>query len=112
MDATAWSAIAASFPALAWHLDKRTSNAAAYFSIKLRKATNGRFQLSTDGFRSYAAAVPAVFGNNIDFAQLVKTYGNTPEHMPKRKTTPAMAAELTDHVWSVAELLQVINQVQ
>lgn len=28
---------------------------------------------------------------------------------PRRKTTPAMAAGLTDHVWSVAELLQHIN---
>jgi hypothetical protein len=31
------------------------------------------------------------------------------DDQPTRKTTPAMAAGLTDHVWSVAELLQQIE---
>jgi hypothetical protein len=31
------------------------------------------------------------------------------DDQPARKTTPAMAAGLTDHVWSVAELLQQIE---
>jgi hypothetical protein len=31
------------------------------------------------------------------------------EDQPRRKTTPAMAAALTDHVWSVAELLAAIG---
>jgi hypothetical protein len=31
------------------------------------------------------------------------------ERQPVRKTTPAMAAGLTDHVWSVAELLESID---
>ncbi len=184
---------------LAFHVDKRTPMATTHFAAKLNDATSGRFQLSTDGFRPYRAAVPLVFGNNIDFAQIVKTYGNSPEvgtasryspgevtavhtvviignpdddrvstshaerqnlsirmgvrrmtrltnahskkwenhkaslalwfayynfcrvhttltdstraeEAPKRKTTPAMASGLTDHVWSVAELLQKIGQ--
>jgi IS1 family transposase len=33
-----------------------------------------RVQLTTDGFRPYAAAVDATFGTNIDFAMLVKVY--------------------------------------
>ena len=32
------------------------------------------------------------------------------EGEPKRKTTPAMASGLTDHVWSVAELLRMIGE--
>jgi hypothetical protein len=31
------------------------------------------------------------------------------EDQPRRKTTPAMKAGLTDHVWSVAELLGAIG---
>ena len=182
---------------LAFHVDKRTPWATTTFAAKLAAATAGRFQLSTDGFRQYQTAIPLVFGNNIDFAQIVKTYGNTTEtgtasryspgevtavhtvviigspdddrvstshaerqnlsirmgvrrmtrltnahskkwenhkaalalwfayynfcrvHTtltdstraegePKRKTTPAMASGLTDHVWSVAELLEQI----
>jgi IS1 family transposase len=73
---------------LAWHLDKRTTDAAANFSYKLRLATSGRFQLSTDGFNSYSRAVPAVFGNKIDYAQLVKTYGNTPENGTAARYSP------------------------
>ena len=33
-----------------------------------------RVQLTTDGFRPYAAAVDATFGTDIDFAMLVKVY--------------------------------------
>ena len=32
------------------------------------------------------------------------------EGAPKRKTTPAMASGLTDHVWSVTELLAKIGE--
>ena len=64
---------------LAWHLDKRTPAATLCFAAKLNDATAGRFQFSTDGFTAYRTAVPLVFGENIDFAQLVKTYGNNPE---------------------------------
>jgi IS1 family transposase/transposase-like protein len=42
------------------------------FADSLRKCTDGRFQLTTDGFRSYKSAVPNSFGNQIDFAQLWK----------------------------------------
>lgn len=73
---------------LAWHLDKRTPSATRDFSIKLSEATSGRFQLSTDGFRPYRTAIPEVFGNRIDFAQLVKTYGNTPEQGTAARYSP------------------------
>jgi hypothetical protein len=34
-----------------------------------------RVQLSTDGFHSYAEAVAKSFGQNVDYAQIVKVYG-------------------------------------
>jgi IS1 family transposase/transposase-like protein len=62
--------------ALAHHLGRRTSEDAHLFMAKLDGATEGRFQLTTDGFDGYPAAVEASFGADVDFAQLIKTYGS------------------------------------
>lgn len=59
---------------LAWHLGKRTGEDTGQFAEKLRRATTGRFQLTTDGYREYQFAVPAAMVH-IDFAQLVKIFG-------------------------------------
>ena len=45
------------------------------FITKLRRATTGKFQLSTDGWPSYPDAVERVFGADIHYAQLIKVYG-------------------------------------
>ncbi|HEY2784398.1 MAG TPA: hypothetical protein VGJ05_05425 [Fimbriiglobus sp.] len=63
---------------VAWHLDKRNQEATETFARKLKDATRGRFQLSTDGWRPYVPAVWYAFGQNIDMAQLVKVYGKDP----------------------------------
>jgi len=60
---------------LAWHLGKRNRKDTLAFILKLRNATDGRFQLTTDGWTSYPDAVERVFGSDIDYAQLVKVYG-------------------------------------
>ncbi len=59
---------------LAWHLGKRTGNDTERFARKLRNATPGRFQLTTDGFMPYRGAMPRALGGRIDFAQLVKIF--------------------------------------
>jgi len=43
-----------------------------------------RVQLTTDGHRAYLQAVDGAFGNDIDYAQLVKLYGNSPNRATKR----------------------------
>jgi transposase-like protein/IS1 family transposase len=73
---------------LTWHLGKRCPEDTLRFSEKLRDATNGRFQLTTDGYRPYLTAVPAVFGNRIDFATLVKVYGNPDPEDARRYSPP------------------------
>jgi IS1 family transposase/transposase-like protein len=60
--------------ALAYHMGRRTSEDASRFMAKLDAATAGRFQLSTDGFNGYPAAVERHLGGSVDFGQLVKTY--------------------------------------
>ena len=58
---------------LAWHLGTRTAEDTAYFAGKLAAATAGEFQISTDGFKSYATAIPGAMPH-AHFAQIVKTY--------------------------------------
>jgi IS1 family transposase/transposase-like protein len=62
--------------ALAHHLGRRTSEDTHRFMVKLDGATEGRFQLTTDGFDAYPAAVESRLGAGVDFAQLIKTYRN------------------------------------
>jgi len=64
---------------LSWHLGRRTARDTVAFTEKLNEATQGRFQITTDGFRPYIDAVNYSLGTRVDFAQLVKVYGASPE---------------------------------
>jgi transposase-like protein len=78
---------------LAWHLGKRTPTDTLEFADKLRHATSGRFQLSTDGFKPYRTAVPEAFGDTVDFAQLVKVYSTPSEEGPQTRYSPGDVVE-------------------
>jgi len=54
---------------------KRDGNSAYYFMQDLKDRLATRVQLTTDGFRPYIRAVDDTFGANVDYAQLVKIYG-------------------------------------
>lgn len=56
---------------------KRDAENAHRFMQELRGRLNGngRVQMTTDGFRAYLTAVEEAFGNDVDYAQLVKMYG-------------------------------------
>lgn len=65
---------------LAWHLGHRTMRDTVAFTEKLAHATDGSFQITTDGFKAYQDAVVYSLGaQHVDFAQLIKIYQNTPE---------------------------------
>jgi IS1 family transposase len=50
------------------------------FLLKLKCAVGtGKFQLTTDGLRAYTLNVPYVFGMQVSFAQLIKTYASSQE---------------------------------
>lgn len=59
---------------LAWHLGERDMVACEAFTEKLHEATQGRFQLTTDGFRPYESAVSYSLGTRVDYAMLIKVY--------------------------------------
>jgi transposase-like protein/IS1 family transposase len=60
---------------LAWHLGRRNSWDTHDFMEKLSAATDGRFQLTTDGLNTYPDSVEYNFGARVDYAQLVKEFG-------------------------------------
>lgn len=64
---------------LAHHVAKRDGDATHDFLRRLRTAVTGRFQITTDGFKSYEAGVPMTFFQDVDFAQLIKQYKSTQE---------------------------------
>jgi IS1 family transposase len=63
---------------LAWHLGRRTDTDTFLFTEKLFQAvdgTEGRIQVSTDGFKAYEAALGYSLGTRTDYAQVIKIYG-------------------------------------
>ena len=48
-----------------------------------------RVQLTTDGHKPYLQAVDDAFGGEIDYAMLVKTYGNAQSTTDQRRYSPA-----------------------
>jgi hypothetical protein len=58
------------------------------FMDDLRSRLANRVQLTTDGHRAYLEAVEGAFGADVDYAQLVKLYGEAPESM-KGRYSPA-----------------------
>jgi len=62
-----------------WLVGLRTARYANEFLADLKRRLVNRVQLTTDGHRKYLDAVDDVFGDNIDYAMLVKLYGSDPE---------------------------------
>ena len=71
-----------------WHVGTRDGDAAMEFIDDLASRLANRVQLTTDGHKAYLYAVDAAFGGEVDFAQLVKLYGASPESA-KGRYSPA-----------------------
>ena len=56
----------------------------------LRSRLANRVQLTTDGHKAYLEAVEGAFGGDIDYAQLVKIYGDPEKEGPERKYSPSV----------------------
>ena len=66
----------------------RDSGYALEFMDDLRSRLANRVQLSTDGHRAYLGAVEGAFGGDVDYAQLVKLYGQ-PDESDRRRYSPS-----------------------
>lgn len=69
---------------LSYLVGERTLLCADLFMHDVKARLTNRVQLTTDGHKAYLNAVDNVFGADIDYAMLVKMYGNTPEGMTHR----------------------------
>ena len=63
---------------IAYHIGNRDTADAMEFVYDLASRVTGRIHLITDGHTPYVDAVRAAFGNDIDYARLVKSYGSRP----------------------------------
>jgi len=63
---------------LSYAIGTRGMETARVFMDDLSSRVASRIQLTTDGHRVYADAVEVAFGCNIDYAMLVKLFGNDP----------------------------------
>ena len=73
-------------------LGGRDSEYAMTFIDDLRQRLANRLQLSTDGRRAYLTAVDEPFGTDIDYAMLVKLYGEAPEAESRYSATQRVGA--------------------
>jgi len=70
-------------------IGKRTRETTLAFLRDLQgRLAHTRFQLTTDGFHFYERGVEDVFGGTVDFAQLVKLFGDYGQHGDERYSPP------------------------
>jgi IS1 family transposase len=75
-----WTALDADTKLLcSWIVGDRSVVTAHTFMRDLASRLANRIQLTTDGYRAYAEAVDSAFGVDVDYAMLVKMYGNDRE---------------------------------
>ena len=68
---------------LTWWAGDRSSSTGVVFLRDLQSRLANRIQLTTDGHGAYLEAKDHTFGSDVDFAQLIKIYKETP-HAPGR----------------------------
>jgi len=71
-----------------WLVGRRDPGCATEFIQDLAGRLRNRVQLTTDGLKCYLTAVADGFGENIDYAMLVKVYGN--DATEEKRYSPAI----------------------
>ena len=88
-DTWTWTALDAdSKMILSYFVGGRDGECAMWFMDDLASRLANRVQRTSDGHRAYLEAVEGAFGCDVDYAQLVKLYGNAPESF-KGRYSPA-----------------------
>lgn len=79
---------------LAYEIGRRDAVACYAFIDKLRNATKGRFQVSTDGFQGYKLGIPFGLGDRVDHGVLIKSYEST---QTETRYSPAQIVSIEKH---------------
>ncbi len=72
----------------AFKVGKRDAATANAFVRDVANRMKNRVQISTDGLRAYVEAIEKSFGADVDFAQIVKTYGHEEISDNRRYSAP------------------------
>ncbi len=76
-DVWTWTAIDADTKLIVSYLvGQRGASWANVFMKDLASRVSTRIQITTDGYKAYAEAVEGAFGMDVDYAMLIKLYGN------------------------------------
>src|ERR1700733_2877558 len=95
-DAWTWVAIDADTKLIcSWLIAKRDPASATQFIQDLAGRLADRVQLTTDGLKLYLTAIDGAFGDDIDYAMLVKVYGIDPEG--EKRYSPAICTSCESH---------------
>ena len=88
-DQWTWTAIDADTKLIAsYFVGGRDGEYAMWFVDDLRTRLANRVQITSDGHKAYLEAVEGAFGADVDYAQLIKIYGASPESA-KGRYSPA-----------------------
>jgi IS1 family transposase len=83
-----WTAVDADTKLVAsWTIGTRDADSARTLMLDLAGRLRHRIQLTTDGHKAYLEAVDEAFGGQIDYAMLVKIYGESEN--PEKRYSPA-----------------------
>jgi IS1 family transposase len=81
-----------------FRIGKRTASTTVAFIDDLSQRITNRPQITTDGFRFYVDAIEDSFGADVDFAQLVKLYGDYGQHDAAAKYSPSSIIEVISKI--------------
>jgi IS1 family transposase len=96
-DIWTWTAIDADTKLVpSWLVGLRDAGCAYKFMNDLKGRLANRVQLTTDGHKVYLWAVEDAFGSEVDYAMLVKLYGQEPEN--EKRYSPAQCIVAEPHV--------------
>ena len=97
-DVWTWTALDANSKLIiSWLVGERNAGCADAFMRDVASRLSSRVQMTTDGLKAYLDAVEGAFGADIDFAQLVKIYGDAPEG-EKRYSPPKCNGTKKDRI--------------
>ena len=100
-DVWTWTAIDADTKLIpSWFIGRRDAGCATAFVQDLASRLASRVQITTDGLKSYLNAVEDSFGSDVDYAQLVKLYGEPKTTGPDRKYSPSECAGARKYITS------------
>jgi len=89
-DVWTWTAIDADSKFIvSWHIAKRGARDAEVFMKDLASRLANRVQLTSDGHHVYLQAVEEAFHRDVDYAQLVKIYGEDTQEQQEHRYSPA-----------------------